>query len=308
MTGPVWAGYSQSMVVAVEERAVAGAGRVLERDLAVAVELAREAGRVALGFYGNVERLTKTHATTTGEAVTLADRAAQRKIVAGLREHYPHDGIIGEESDTGQGITADNLKPDGRNWVIDPIDGTNNFIAELGNWCICIGLLDAGHPVLGVVYDVTRDAMYAGADRLGATKNGQPCHVKPGPMNAASLVMMTSNLLDEKGTAPPWALRWLNQSEWKLRMLGSAALEATMVGAGIAQAAVTINGKLWDAVAPAAFTLAAGGVVVHPSGAPLFPFNVTGYHGRKVPFLATTPDARDQVLSELAKGYTARAT
>lgn len=289
------------MAVAVEERAVANSGRVLERELALAVELAREAGRVALGFYGNVERLTKTHATTTDEAVTQADRAAQRVIIAGLREHYPDDGVIGEESDTGQSITAENLKPHGRNWVIDPIDGTNNFIAELGNWCICIGLLDAGHPVLGVVYDVTRDAMYAGAAGLGATKNNQPCHVHPGPMSAASLVMMTSNLLDEKGTAPPWALRWLNQSEWKLRMLGSAALEATMVGAGIAQGAVTINGKLWDCIAPAAFTLAAGGVVVGPDGGSLFPYDVTAYRGRKVPFIATTPDAREQFLEELGR-------
>ena len=287
------------MAVAVDERAVAEAGRGLERELDLAIELAREAGRVALEHYGKVERLTKTHATTTNEAVTLADRAAQRVIVAGLREAFPGDGVIGEESDTGHGITADNLKPAGRNWVIDPIDGTNNFIAELGNWCICIGLLDAGHPVLGVVYDVTRGHLYAGAAGHGATRNGQPCLVREGPLSPATLLMVTSNLLDDQGNAPEWIIRWLGQAQWKLRMLGSAALEATMVGAGIAQGAITVNGKLWDCIAPAAFTIAAGGVVIRPDGHDLFPFDVTGYRGRRVPFLATTPDARDQLVAEL---------
>ena len=72
----------------------------------MAVDLARRAGAVAMTFYGHVERLTKTHETTRNEPVTLADRAAQREIVKGLRERFPDDGIIGEESDDGGAITA----------------------------------------------------------------------------------------------------------------------------------------------------------------------------------------------------------
>lgn len=270
-------------------------------ELELAIHLARRAGAVALEQYGHVERLLKTHAMTTDEPVTAADRAAQRVIVAGLRERFTGDGIIGEESDTGESITADNLQPSGRNWVIDPIDGTNNFIAGLGNWAICIGLLVAGQPVVGVVYDVTRDRMMAGGAGLGATINGQPCRAHDTPMTSASVFMLTSNLLNREGKAPAWAFRLLDQTHWKVRMLGSAALESACVGAGVAHAAVTVNGKLWDCVAPAAFTMAAGSVVTKLDGSPLFPYDVSGYRGAKVPFLTAAPNAHAEVVESLMR-------
>src|SRR3954454_4988808 len=101
----------------------------LAHDLQFAADLARGAGKIVLEQYGKVERLTKTHAAANMEAVTDADRASQRFIVAGLRKRYPNDGLVGEESETGESITFDVASPRGRNWVIDPIDGTNNFIA-----------------------------------------------------------------------------------------------------------------------------------------------------------------------------------
>ena len=272
----------------------------LSADLELAIGLARRAGRGAMEHFGKIERLEKSHETTRNEPVTLADRAAQRLVVAGLRERHPDDGVIGEESDDGSAITADNLRPGGRNWVIDPIDGTNNFIAGLGCWAVCIGLLDAGRPTLGVVYDVTRDLMYAGAAGLGATVNGRPCRAKDTPMSSASVVMLTSNLLDAEGRCPRWAGRWISQTDWKVRMLGSAALESVMVGCGVAHGAVTVNGKLWDCAAPAAITLAAGGVVTKIDGGELFPFDVTGYKGKKVPFLTAAPAAHAQLVGEIA--------
>ena len=113
----------------------------LQHDLQYATDLARGAGRIILDDFGKVERLTKTHIATTDEAVTDADRMSQRYIVAGLRQRFPNDGIVGEESDTGTSITFECPDPMGRVWVIDPIDGTNNFIAGLGAFCVCIGLL-----------------------------------------------------------------------------------------------------------------------------------------------------------------------
>src|SRR5438552_3056234 len=98
----------------------------LRHDLQYVTDLARGAGRIILDHYGKVARLTKTHVATTDEAVTDADRASQRYIVAGLRQRFPRDGLVGEESDTGASITFDVADPNGRVWVIDPIDGTNN--------------------------------------------------------------------------------------------------------------------------------------------------------------------------------------
>src|SRR5437016_1076308 len=140
----------------------------LAHDLQYATELAREAGALILDHYGKVERLTKTHAAATQEAVTEADRLSQRVIVAGLRRRFADDGIIGEESETGESITFECQNPEGRNWVIDPIDGTNNFISGLDQFAVCIGLLDGGWPVLGIVYDVTRDRMYTSVKGEGA--------------------------------------------------------------------------------------------------------------------------------------------
>jgi myo-inositol-1(or 4)-monophosphatase len=271
----------------------------MNQHLQYAVELARAAGKITLEHFGHVNRLTKTHASTTDEAVTEADRAAQRLIVAGLRKRFPDDGIIGEESDSGDSITNVAPRQGQRIWVIDPIDGTNNFIAGLPNYCVCIALLDAAMPVMGVVYDVTRDHMYCAAKGEGAWLDNRRLQAVSTPMNNSALIMLTANCVDKSNRAPGWAIRWLSQTNWKLRVLGSAALEATQVAAGVAHAAVTVNGKLWDIAAPAALILEAGGQLLDLSGKPLFPYRLADYTGAKVPFLACAPAACATLLQEI---------
>lgn len=267
-------------------------------DLAYVRDLARAAADLVAARAGAVERLTKTHATTTAEAVTECDRAAQRHIVAGLRARFPGDGIIGEESDDGAGITS--IAPrSGRTWVIDPIDGTNNFVAGLGCFAVCIGRLDAGFPDLGVVHDVARGVSYAAARGAGAWAGDRRVACAAGGLSDSSLLMLTCNLVRPDGSLPPWFLRWSRQV-WKLRMLGSAALEAVQVGAGVAHGAITIHGKLWDLAAAAAIVLEAGGVVSDLAGRPVFPIDLAGYQGAKVPFLAAAPGAHARLLAELA--------
>lgn len=271
----------------------------LNQDLQYAIELARGAGKIALDHFGRVERLTKTHAAASAEAVTDADRACQRFIVAGLKRRFPGDGMIGEEDDSGKGITFDCSDPRGRAWVIDPIDGTNNFVAGFGAFAVCIGLLEAGRPVLGVVYDVCRDLMYAAATGEGAWLGTKRLAALQTPLNDSSLIMLTSNLLDRQGKLPQYAVRWLSQTNWKIRMLGSAALEAVQVAAGIAHASITVNGKLWDLAAPAAIILEAGGLITNLQGQPLFPFDLTNYAGAKAPFLAAGAGAQEMMLREI---------
>jgi myo-inositol-1(or 4)-monophosphatase len=268
-------------------------------DLQYAIELARGAGRIAMEHFGHVERLTKTHVATTDEAVTEADRAVQRFIVAGLRKRFADDGLIGEENDLGDAITNEQAKAGNRVWVIDPIDGTNNFVSSFPNFAVCIGLLEAGMPVMGVVYDVTRDLIYASAKGQGAWAGNRRIECLRTPMNDSSLLMMTSNCCHADGRAPAWATKWIGQTDWKLRMMGSAALEATQVAAGIAHGAVTVNGKLWDAVAPAALVLEAGGRITDLKGLDVFPFDLRGYVGAKVPFLAAAPNAQAELLAEI---------
>ncbi|HSU65906.1 MAG TPA: inositol monophosphatase [Tepidisphaeraceae bacterium] len=267
----------------------------LAHDLQFAIDLARGAGKIVLDQYGKVRRLTKRHE----EAVTDADRASQRFIVAGLRRRFPEDGIIGEENETGNAITFDVPDPDRRIWVIDPIDGTNNFIAGLGAFAVCIGLIERGMPVLGVVFDVTRDLVYSAAKGEGTWVGNQRLRALETPMSDSSMLMLTSNLLTSQGRLPGWVSRWIGQTNWKIRILGSAALEATQVAAGIAHGAVTVNGKLWDVAAPAALVLESGGILTDLSGNPVFPYNVRHYEGAKVPFLAAAPAAHAQLLAEI---------
>jgi myo-inositol-1(or 4)-monophosphatase len=283
-------------------------------DLAFVVELARSAGATALTRFGSIERRTKTSAGEAilgwsgAETVTDADRACQRMIVVALRRRFPADGIIGEESDDGGGIT--NLAPISgeRVWVIDPIDGTNNYVAGFEAFAICIGLLDHGRPVLGVVHDPCRGRTYSAAAGAGAWVDRRRVRALGSPLGDQALIMLTCNLLDRHGQLPAFITRWLASSSWKFRMLGSAALEACQVGAGIAYGALTVNGKLWDVAAPAAFILEAGGVVSDLRGQDLFPFDLRGYRGSKVPFLAAGQAAHTELLRDIsAFGWPPRA-
>src|SRR5262249_5871540 len=133
----------------------------------------------------------------------------------------------------------------------------------------------------------------------GMWVNDRRATVLPGPLSDASLVMMTSNLIDGLGRAPAWAAKWLAQNTWKMRILGSAALEAAQVAAGVANAAITVNGKLWDCCAPAALVLEAGGLMTDLAGKDIFPFDLRGYAGAKVPFIAGGPAAHVELLADM---------
>ena len=274
-------------------------------DLHAILALARQGAALAREQLGQVERQLKRGE----EAVTEADRAVQRLIVSGLQALYPDDGIIGEENDDGSAITNRAPKKGQRVWVIDPIDGTNNYVAGFGAFAICIGLLDHGVPTLGVVSDVARDESYVGQAGVGAWlvqhRPGQepawrPVRALTTAPGAQSLLMLTSNLI-VNGRMPRWAMNLLTITPWKLRMIGSAALECVQVGAGTAHGAITLNGKLWDVAAAAAVTLAAGGRVTDFDGHDVFPLDLTGYSGGKVPFVAAAPSALPVLLAELAQ-------
>lgn len=257
-------------------------------ELRLAVALAQRAAVAIRDQAGRIERLTKRGGE---EAVTAADRACQRLIVAGLREAFPEDGLIGEESDSGEGITCEAPKRGTRSWVIDPIDGTNNFIAGLGCYAVCIGLVEDGQPVAGVVHDVARDEVWYAHRGHGAFRDRRRIACAIGPLSDSALVMLTSNLIVPGGGLPSWLIPFFRDQPFKLRILGSAALEAVSVADGTAHAAVTLNGKLWDIAAPAAIVAEAGGRLLRPDGSPLCPFRMAGYAGEKVPFVVTAPNA-----------------
>jgi 3'(2'), 5'-bisphosphate nucleotidase len=136
---------------------------VYERELSVALKLARDAGAAILQYYGvplEIER--KIDADEHTEPVTQADRAANELIVSGLRREFPDDGILAEESvDTERRLTKRRV------WMVDPLDGTNGFIARDGDFAVQIGLAVDGRSVLGVVYQPLPDVLYRAVEGAG---------------------------------------------------------------------------------------------------------------------------------------------
>jgi 3'(2'), 5'-bisphosphate nucleotidase len=132
------------------------------RELSVALKLAREAGAAILSFYDSLLHIErKVDAEEHSEPVTEADRAANELIVKGLMAEFPDDGILAEESiDTKRRLAKRRV------WMIDPLDGTNGFIARDGDFAVQIGLAVDGRSVLGVVYQPLPDLLYR------ATKGG----------------------------------------------------------------------------------------------------------------------------------------
>jgi myo-inositol-1(or 4)-monophosphatase len=135
-----------------------------KREIEVATELARQAGAVLLEHYHSpflVEQ--KVNALDELEEVTAADREANELIVGRLQKEFPDDGILAEES-----IDSEHRLEKDRVWLIDPMDGTKNFINRDGDFAVQIGLAVGGESVLGVVYQPVRAVLYRAARDGGA--------------------------------------------------------------------------------------------------------------------------------------------
>src|ERR1700682_289311 len=135
-----------------------------EHEIEVATELARQAGAVLLEHYYSpflVEQ--KVNAQNELEEATVADREANELIVSRLQKEFPDDGILAEES-----VDNEHRLEKNRVWLIDPMDGTKNFIAHDDDFAVQIGLAVRGESVACVVYQPARDILYHAAQGGGA--------------------------------------------------------------------------------------------------------------------------------------------
>lgn len=132
-----------------------------EGELRFVLELARRAGEAALTFYGKPLRVE--HKDEFDEPVTQADRSVNELIVRALRESFPGDGVLAEES-----VDASARLSRERVWMVDPIDGTKGFIAGTGDFCVQIGLAVGGRAALGVLYAPATDVLYWAARGHGS--------------------------------------------------------------------------------------------------------------------------------------------
>ena len=137
--------------------------------LAFAVDIARRAGDAGMVHFRALENLTiesKGHQ----DMVSNADRELETLIRKGIAAAYPDDGIIGEEHGPVTGSS-------GFTWIIDPIDGTANFVQGIPAWCVVVACVDEKGPVIGVTHEPSAGETFAAARGSGATLNGKPMRV-----------------------------------------------------------------------------------------------------------------------------------
>jgi myo-inositol-1(or 4)-monophosphatase len=138
--------------------------------LALATDLAHRAGALALSMRQGIE-VQETKSTPT-DVVTAADTAAERLITEGLRDARPGDGVLGEEG-------ADDAGTTGVRWVVDPVDGTVNFLYGLPQWAVSIGVEVEGTTEVGVVFDPAKNETFTAVRGRGAWLDGTPLRCNP---------------------------------------------------------------------------------------------------------------------------------
>jgi myo-inositol-1(or 4)-monophosphatase len=231
-----------------------------DADLAFAVDLAGRAGALLTASY---ERSMRVDRKSKRDVVTSVDYASEALVIEAIRERFPADAILAEESGREHGArrTARGRWAR-RTWVIDPLDGTVNYANGIPFFCVSIGLVEAGVPVVGVVLDPLRGDCYAAAAGGPATLNGQLVHASEkaelGDFVVSLAIIGRGGIARERRVAHEIRIG---------RRMGSAALALAYIGSGRFDAFVQNGGlSLWD--------IAAAGLIAERGGA-----TVTDLHG-----------------------------
>jgi myo-inositol-1(or 4)-monophosphatase len=196
-----------------------------------------------------------------GSRVTATDHAISEAILTDLNRQFPEDAGLSEELLTDEPIEVSSRFA----WVLDPIDGTNNFATGLAQCAISLGLLADGEPVYGVVYDAARDRLIHGGPGVGLWDGDSAVAARDDELTRQSLLGFHS---------PHQAERYPGHAETlvqhcKLRALGSSTLHLAYAAAGLFHGVVDHNVKLWDIAAGIALMRGGGGDVEFLANDPL---------------------------------------
>jgi 3'(2'), 5'-bisphosphate nucleotidase len=265
-------------------------------EIEVAKELARAAGAVLLRHYNNgfqVEQ--KVNSLLEMEEVTIADREANELIVARLGEAFPDDGILAEEStDTEHRLQKNRV------WLIDPMDGTKNFIRRDGDFAVQIGLAVNGESVVGTVYQPVRDVMYYAVQGKGSWLEDQDQPARrmavSSQTNPHEMVLASS-----RSHRSPRMERVVNLFGFKNEVRrGSVGVKIGLITEQQADLYLHLSPstKQWDTCGPEIILHEAGGRLTDLFGQPL------RYNGVRIDnrngIVATNGAAHGKVIAELA--------
>jgi myo-inositol-1(or 4)-monophosphatase len=221
-----------------------------------------------------------------GDPVTAADHAVNDL----LRKILPRDGEGWLSEETTDDLSRLETQ---RVWVVDPLDGTKEFVAGIPEWCVSIAFVEAGRAVAGGILNPQTDERFLGATGFGVTYNGKPAKLRVRNSLDGALVLASRSEV--------------NRGEWDrfmgaaytVQAMGSVAYKLARVSAGLADATWTLVPKHeWDIAAGAALVLAAGGAVYSPDGSPV---SFNNRNPKLTGLVAHSPSLIDAVRSEIRR-------
>ena len=222
--------------------------------LNIAVKAAREAGRIINKGSNDVGAL-KVQSKDFNDFVSEIDHAAEQAIIDTLKYAYPDHGFLGEESgDTNQ--ESDNI------WIIDPLDGTTNFLHNFPQYCVSIALQQKGVLTQAVIYDPVRNDLFTATKGRGAFLNDKRIRVANRAKLQASLISTGFPFRDFTHLDTYLAmLKDMIKNTTGIRRPGSAALDLAYVAAGYTDGFFEIGLSSWDIAAGGLLVQEAGGIV-----------------------------------------------
>lgn len=207
------------------------------------------------------------------DLVTDADLGSQKAIRSYLQQRFPAHGFLGEEENTGEKRPLLDAPP---MWIVDPLDGTTNYVHDCPMYCVSIGLWVAGEMVVGVVLDPSRPELFSAAKGMGAFLNGQRIQVSQAAgLNEALLATGFPPDMAGQERALAW-WRHLSLHSQSLRRTGSTALNMAYVAAGRFDGYWAFDNHVWDVAGGMVLVSEAGGIVTDIDGKPFDPFTPDG--------------------------------
>ncbi|MFH1501944.1 MAG: inositol monophosphatase family protein [Candidatus Eisenbacteria bacterium] len=221
------------------------------------------------------------------ELVTEMDLASEEIVLSAIRAEFPADPIVAEEGSPGE-VGADGAARPSRVWIVDPLDGTNNYAHGYPFFSVAVALEERGLPVVGVVYDPLRDELFAAETGGGATLNGAPIRVSDSDSLSDSIVA-TGFPYDRTETSDN-NLANLNRfilSARGIRRGGSAELDLVYVACGRLDGFWELGLKIWD--------VSAGGVIVQEAGGRVANFRSETWDHRRGDVVASNGLIQDEM-------------
>lgn len=266
-----------------------------ERELEVAIDLARAAGKTILEQYEKPLRVeTKSHDDDV-EPVTQADRIANELIVNGLKAVFPNDGILAEES-----VDTERRLSKSRVWMVDPLDGTNGFIDGNGDFAVQIGLVEDGEPVIAVVYVPLSRTLYRAVVGHGAWIERPQRETERAAVSDRQ-TFATMRLAASRSHRSPRMSKVVQRFGFRQEVQrGSVGIKVGLLVEQECDVYIHLSPrtKQWDTCAPQLILTEAGGRVTDLFGQPL-QYNVKDVNNRNG-LVASNGAAHERIIENLA--------